>query len=112
MKDVAVVAYCRTGIARATRGALNQTHGIPMTAHVLRRAPLRRLFRCEHAMDDRRYRGAEEEIEIEAAEEPSEVDVVWAVSQPTESIRERADDARCSEEAVHEQHRSPAAVHP
>src|SRR2546428_12351907 len=38
MKDVAVVAYCRTGIARATRGALNQTHGIPMTAHVLRRA--------------------------------------------------------------------------
>src|SRR5882672_9072686 len=38
MKDVAVVAYCRTGIARALRGALNQTHGIPMTAHVLRHA--------------------------------------------------------------------------
>ena len=39
MKDVAVVAYCRTGIAQgATRGALNQTHGIPMTAHVLRNA--------------------------------------------------------------------------
>src|SRR5437016_10976691 len=38
MKDVAVVAYCRTGIARATRGALNQTHGIPLTAHVLRQA--------------------------------------------------------------------------
>jgi len=38
MKDVAVVSYCRTGIARATRGALNQTHGIPMTAHVLRHA--------------------------------------------------------------------------
>jgi len=38
MKDVAVVAYCRTGIARATRGALNLTHGIPMTAHVLRHA--------------------------------------------------------------------------
>src|SRR5712691_2532419 len=38
MKDVAVVAYCRTGIARATRGALNHTHGIPMTAHVLRHA--------------------------------------------------------------------------
>lgn len=35
MKDVAVVAYCRTGIARAQRGALNQTHGIPMTAHVI-----------------------------------------------------------------------------
>src|SRR5258706_8225229 len=38
MKDVAVIAYCRTGIARATRGALNQTHGIPLTAHVLRHA--------------------------------------------------------------------------
>lgn len=41
MKDVAVVAYCRTGIARARRGALNQTHGIPMTAHVLRHAVTR-----------------------------------------------------------------------
>lgn len=38
MKDVAVVSYCRTGIARAFRGALNQTHGIPMAAHVLRHA--------------------------------------------------------------------------
>src|SRR5262252_1123839 len=38
MKDIAVVAYCRTGIARETRGAHNQTHGIPMTAHVLRHA--------------------------------------------------------------------------
>jgi acetyl-CoA C-acetyltransferase len=38
MKDVAVVSYCRTGIARATRGALNQTHGIPMAAHVMREA--------------------------------------------------------------------------
>src|SRR5260370_9353290 len=38
MRDVAVVAYCRTGIAKAQRGALNQTHGIPMTAHVLRNA--------------------------------------------------------------------------
>ena len=35
MKDVAVVAYGRTGIARAMRGALNQTHGIPMLSHVL-----------------------------------------------------------------------------
>jgi acetyl-CoA C-acetyltransferase len=41
MKDVAVVSYCRTGIARAVRGALNQTHGIPMTAHVLRNAVAR-----------------------------------------------------------------------
>src|ERR1700759_5483778 len=38
MKDVAVVSYCRTGIAKAQRGALNQTHGIPMTAHVLKNA--------------------------------------------------------------------------
>ena len=38
MRDVAVVSYCRTGIAKAGRGALNQTHGIPMTAHVLRHA--------------------------------------------------------------------------
>src|SRR4051812_25303277 len=38
MKTVAVVSYCRTGIAKAARGALNQTHGIPMTAHVLRGA--------------------------------------------------------------------------
>ena len=41
MKDVAVVAYCRTGIARATRGALNQTHGIAMAAHVMREAVAR-----------------------------------------------------------------------
>jgi len=37
MKDAAVVAYCRTGIAKASRGALNQTHGIPLAAHVLRK---------------------------------------------------------------------------
>src|ERR1700756_3209173 len=35
MKDVAVVGYCRTGIAKASRGALNLTHGIPLAAHVL-----------------------------------------------------------------------------
>ena len=38
MRDVAIVSYCRTGIAKAVRGALNQTHGIPMAAHVLREA--------------------------------------------------------------------------
>ena len=38
MKDVAVVSYCRTGIAKAFRGALNQTHGIPLAAHVLKKA--------------------------------------------------------------------------
>ena len=38
MKTVAVVSYCRTGIAKANRGALNLTHGIPLTAHVLRTA--------------------------------------------------------------------------
>jgi len=41
MKDVAVVSYCRTGIAKAQRGALNQTHGIPMAAHVLKHAVAR-----------------------------------------------------------------------
>jgi acetyl-CoA C-acetyltransferase len=38
MKDVAVIGYCRTGIAKAVRGALNQTHGIPMAAHVMGKA--------------------------------------------------------------------------
>ncbi|WKD48451.1 thiolase family protein [Microbulbifer spongiae] len=38
MKDVAVVSYCRTAIAKARRGALNQTHGIPMAAHVMSEA--------------------------------------------------------------------------
>jgi acetyl-CoA C-acetyltransferase len=41
MKDVAVVSYCRTGIAKAQRGALNQTHGIAMTAHVMKGAVAR-----------------------------------------------------------------------
>lgn len=36
MKDVAIVAYGRTGIAKANRGALNQTHGIAMLSHVLK----------------------------------------------------------------------------
>src|SRR5262249_16132490 len=40
-RDVAVVGYCRTGIAKAQRGALNITHGIPMLAHVLRGAVAR-----------------------------------------------------------------------
>ncbi|QFT54807.1 thiolase family protein [Microbulbifer sp. THAF38] len=38
MRDVAIVAYCRTAIAKARRGALNQTHGIPMAAHVIKEA--------------------------------------------------------------------------
>jgi len=38
MKDVAVVGYCRTGIAKAQRGALNRTHGIAMSAHVMQGA--------------------------------------------------------------------------
>jgi len=41
MKDVAVVSYCRTGIAKAQRGALNQTHGIPMLSHVMQNAAKR-----------------------------------------------------------------------
>lgn len=38
MRDVAIVSYCRTGIAKAQRGALNQTHGIPLAAHVMKEA--------------------------------------------------------------------------
>jgi acetyl-CoA C-acetyltransferase len=41
MKDVAVVGYCRTGIARANRGAFNQTHGIPLAGHVLQQVVAR-----------------------------------------------------------------------
>ncbi|HEY0250828.1 MAG TPA: acetyl-CoA C-acyltransferase, partial [Kofleriaceae bacterium] len=41
MKDVAVVSYCRTGIGKAQRGALNQTHGIPMLSHVMTNAVMR-----------------------------------------------------------------------
>ncbi len=38
---------------------------------------------------------------VEAAEEPSELDVMRAVFQASESTRQPADDARCSEEAMH-----------
>ncbi len=38
MRDVAIVSYCRTGIAKAQRGALNQTHGVAMAAHVMKAA--------------------------------------------------------------------------
>jgi acetyl-CoA C-acetyltransferase len=41
MKDVAIVSYCRTGIAKAQRGALNQTHGVAMAAHVMKEAVAR-----------------------------------------------------------------------
>jgi acetyl-CoA C-acetyltransferase len=51
MRDVAVVSYCRTGIARARRGALNQTHGVPMCAHVLREA-VRRAGIEAHEVED------------------------------------------------------------
>jgi hypothetical protein len=47
---------------------------------------------------------------VEAAEEPSEVDAMRAISQATESSCQRADDTRCSEEAMHEKHRSRTAV--
>jgi hypothetical protein len=47
---------------------------------------------------------------IEAAEEPSEGDVMRAISQPTESSCQPAEDTRCSEEAMHEEHRSLTAV--
>jgi len=38
---------------------------------------------------------------VEAAEEPPEVDAMSAVSQPTQSSCQPADDTRCSEEAMH-----------
>ncbi len=41
MRDVAIIGYCRTGIAKAQRGALNQTHGVPMAAHVMKEAVAR-----------------------------------------------------------------------
>jgi acetyl-CoA C-acetyltransferase len=40
-RDVAIVSYARTGIARAKRGGLNKTHGIPLAAHVLKSAVAR-----------------------------------------------------------------------
>ncbi|HEV7690329.1 MAG TPA: acetyl-CoA C-acyltransferase [Hyphomonadaceae bacterium] len=51
MKDVAVVSYCRTGIARASRGALNQTHGIPMAAHVMTKAVERAKIEADEIED-------------------------------------------------------------
>jgi hypothetical protein len=47
---------------------------------------------------------------VEAAEEPSEVDAMRAISQPVESSCQPADDTRRSEEAMHEKHRSLTAV--
>jgi hypothetical protein len=38
---------------------------------------------------------------VEAAEEPSEVDAMRAISQPAKSSCQPADDTRCSEEAMH-----------
>src|SRR4029077_20015261 len=47
---------------------------------------------------------------VEAPEEPPEVDAMSAVSQPTESSCQPADDTRCSEEAMHQEHRSLTAA--
>ena len=47
---------------------------------------------------------------VEAAEGPSEVDAMRAISQPAESSCQRADDTRRSEEAMHEKHRSLTIV--
>lgn len=51
MKDVAVVSYARTGIAKATRGALNITHGIPLLSHVLQHAVARAKIEPEQIED-------------------------------------------------------------
>jgi len=47
---------------------------------------------------------------VELAEEPAEVYAMSAVSRPTESSGEAADDARRREETMQEQHRSLTAV--
>lgn len=51
MNDVAIVAYCRTGIARARRGALNQTHGIAMLSHVMTHAVARATIEAAEVED-------------------------------------------------------------
>jgi acetyl-CoA C-acetyltransferase len=51
MKDVAIVGYCRTGIAKARRGALNQTHGIAMAAHVMKAAAERARIETDEIED-------------------------------------------------------------
>jgi hypothetical protein len=47
---------------------------------------------------------------VEAAEESPEVDAMRAISHPTESACQPADDTRCSEEAMHQDHRPLTAV--
>jgi hypothetical protein len=47
---------------------------------------------------------------VEAAEEASEVDVMSGVSEPTESTPEPADRARCGEEAMYQEYRSPPVL--
>ena len=47
---------------------------------------------------------------VEAAEQPSEVDDMRAVSEPTESTPKPADEARCSEKAMYQEDGSLPAV--
>jgi acetyl-CoA C-acetyltransferase len=51
MRDVAVVSYCRTGIAKAQRGALNQTHGVAMASHVMKEAVARAKIEADEIED-------------------------------------------------------------
>lgn len=51
MKDIAIVAYGRTGIAKAVRGALNQTHGIAMLSHVLKHVVAKANIEAERIED-------------------------------------------------------------
>ena len=51
MNDVAIVATARTAIGRAMRGALNDTHGAALGAHVIA-AALRRARLAADAVDD------------------------------------------------------------
>ena len=59
MRDVVVVSYARTGLAKSVRGGFNNTHGAAMAGHVI-----------QHAMERARLDPAEVE------------DVVLGVAQP------------------------------
>ena len=47
---------------------------------------------------------------VEPAEEPAEVDVMSAVSRPTQTSREAVEDARRGEKTMHEENRSLTAA--
>ena len=38
MREAVIVSYARTGMAKANRGSLNDTHGITMAGHAIKGA--------------------------------------------------------------------------